>query len=111
MCSSDLDAIVKRTRGAGGEIVKLLGFSAYFSPAAAVADMVQSVLLDEKRVLPCSAYLEGEYGIDGLFVGVPAKLGTRGIEQIVQLNLSVEERTELQKSAGAVKELVGALPA
>ena len=80
-----LDAIVKRTRGAGGEIVKLLGFSAYFSPAAAVADMVQAVLLDEKRVVPCSAYLVGEYGVKGLYLGVPVMLGKGGVERVFEL--------------------------
>jgi len=104
-----IDGIVKRTRGAGGEIVKLLGFSAYFSPAAAVADMVQAVLLDEKRVVPCSAYLEGEYGVNGLYVGVPAQLGAKGVEKIWQIQLTADESAALQKSAAAVKELVGVL--
>ena len=71
--------------------------------------MCEAILKDKRKILPCACYLEGEYGVDGIFVGVPAKLGTKGIEEIVQLNLSVEERAELMKSAGAVKELVGAI--
>jgi len=107
-----IDAINDRTRKGGAEIVKLLEKgSAYYAPSASAAEMCEAILKDKKKILPCACYLEGEYGIDGLFVGVPAKLGTRGIEQIIQLNLSVEERAELQKSAGAVKELIGALPA
>ena len=94
----------------GAEIVKLLKTgSAYYAPSASVAAMVESILKDKKRVLPCAAYLQGEYGIQDLFVGVPVKLGERGIEQIIQLNLTVEERIALQKSADAVKELVEAL--
>ncbi|MBI5630175.1 MAG: malate dehydrogenase [Elusimicrobia bacterium] len=103
-------AINARTRDGGAEIVKLLKTgSAYYAPAASAAEMVESILKDKKKVLPCAAYLEGEYGIEGVFVGVPVKLGARGIEQILQLNLSVEERVELQKSASAVKELSAAL--
>jgi malate dehydrogenase len=93
-----IDAIVKRTRGAGGEIVKLLGFSAYFSPAAAVADMVQAVLRDEKRVLPCSALLEGEYGVKGLYLGVPVMLGADGMEKVFEVELSAEEKAMLDAS-------------
>jgi malate dehydrogenase len=93
-----IDAIVKRTRGAGGEIVKLLGFSAYFSPAAAVADMVQSVVRDEKRVLPCSARLEGEYGAKDIYLGVPVMLGANGMEKIFEVELSAEEKEMLDAS-------------
>jgi malate dehydrogenase len=93
-----MDAIVKRTRGAGGEIVKLLGFSAYFSPAGAVADMVQSVVRDEKRVLPCSARLEGEYGANGIYLGVPVMLGAGGMEKVFEVELNAEEKEMLGKS-------------
>ncbi len=112
LAKDKIDAINDRTRKGGAEIVKLLvKGSAYYAPAASAAEMVESILKDKRKILPCAAYLEGEYGIDGIFVGVPVKLGSRGIEAIIQLNLSVEERTALQKSAGAVRELVGALPA
>ena len=105
-----IEAINQRTRDGGAEIVKLLKTgSAYYAPSAAAAEMVESILKDKKKVLPCAALLEGEYGVDGVFVGVPCKLGARGIESIIQLNLTVEERAALLKSAGAVKELVGAL--
>jgi malate dehydrogenase len=101
-----IDAIVKRTRGAGGEIVKLLGFSAYFSPAAAVADMVQAILLDEKRVLPCSAYLEGEYGARGIYLGVPAMLGAGGMEKIFEVDLDTAERAMLDASIKLCSESI-----
>ena len=101
-----LDAIVKRTRGAGGEIVKLLGFSAYFSPAAAVADMVQAVLLDEKRVVPCSAYLEGEYGVKGLYLGVPVMLGKGGVERVFELELTADEKAMLAESVRLCSESI-----
>ncbi len=105
-----IEAINQRTRDGGAEIVKLLKTgSAYYAPSAASAEMVEAILNDKKKILPCAALLEGEYGVDGVFVGVPCKLGARGIESIVQLNLTVEERAALLKSAGAVKELVGAL--
>ncbi len=102
-----IEQIVQRTRDGGAEIVKLLGTgSAYFAPSASVLQMVDSILLDKKMIVPCAVYLTGEYGINNLFVGVPAKLGVKGIEQIVEIELSEEERTLLQKSASAVKELV-----
>ncbi|MDE2143463.1 MAG: malate dehydrogenase [Elusimicrobia bacterium] len=105
-----IEAINQRTRDGGAEIVKLLKTgSAYYAPSASAAEMVESILKDKKKILPCAALLEGEYGVDGVFVGVPCKLGARGIENIIQLNLTVEERAALLKSAGAVKELVGAL--
>src|SRR5881392_255969 len=104
-----IDAMVARTAKGGGELVDLLGTSAWYAPGAAVAQMVDSVMLDEKRVLPCTAYLEGEYGIDGLYIGVPVKLGTGGIEQIVELDLEDAEREALARSADAVREVVGLL--
>jgi malate dehydrogenase len=107
-----IDAINDRTRKGGAEIVKLLvKGSAYYAPSASAAEMCESILKGKKKILPCAAYLDGEYGIDGIFVGVPCKLGESGIEEIIQLNLTTDERVELQKSAGAVKELIGALPA
>jgi malate dehydrogenase len=93
-----IDAIVKRTRGAGGEIVKMLGTSAYFSPAAAAAEMVQAVLRDEKRVLPCSAYLEGEYGLHDVYLGVPCLLGARGVEKVFEVELADDERAMFSRS-------------
>lgn len=99
-------AINQRTRDGGAEIVKLLKTgSAYYAPSASVAEMVEAIVKDKNKVLPCAAYLEGEYGIDKVFVGVPCKLGARGLVEILQLNLAVEERIELQKSASAVREL------
>ncbi|MBI4387021.1 MAG: malate dehydrogenase [Elusimicrobia bacterium] len=100
-----IEAINRRTRDGGAEIVNLLKTgSAYYAPSASVAEMVESILKDKNKVLPCAAYLEGEYGVDGVYLGVPAKLGARGVVEVLQLNLSVEERIELQKSAAAVKE-------
>ena len=104
-----IQSIVERTRLGGGEIVNLLKTSAWYAPGAAVAQMVDSIVLDQKRVLPCTAYLEGEYGIEGLYIGVPVKLGAGGVEQIIQLDLTDSERQELQKSADAVRELVEVL--
>ena len=102
-----LDAIVERTKNGGAEIVKHLKTgSAYYAPSAAAVEMAESILKDKKKVLPCAAYLEGEYGIHGVFVGVPAKLGANGIEKIYEIQLSGEERAALHKSADAVKELV-----
>jgi len=101
--------LVERTRFGGGEIVNLLGTSAWYAPGAAAAQMVDSICLDQKRVLPCTAYLEGEYGIDGLYMGVPAKLGASGVEDIVRLKLTAEERKMLRASAAAVRDVVGVL--
>jgi malate dehydrogenase len=102
-----IDRLVKRTREGGAEIVKYLKTgSAYYAPAASTVEMVESILKDKKKVLPCAAYLEGEYGINGLFVGVPVKLGANGIEQILQVKLTPEEQAELDKSAASVKELI-----
>ena len=104
-----IEALVERTRKGGGECVALLGTSAWYAPGAAAAEMVHAVALDQKRVLPCTAYLDGEYGIDGLYMGVPVKLGAGGVEEIVELDLSEEERSELGRSADAVREVVGVL--
>jgi malate dehydrogenase len=104
-----IDAIAKRTADGGAEITKLVGTSAWFAPGSAVVEMVDAILKDKKKILPCSVYLEGEYGIDGLFVGVPVKLGARGIEEIVQIKLTAEEKAALDKSAGAVRELVNVI--
>jgi malate dehydrogenase len=106
---ADIDAMVERTAKGGGELVKLLGTSAWYAPGAAAAQMVDSIMLDEKRVLPCTAYLEGEFGIDGLYMGVPVKLGAGGIEEIYELDLSEEEQAMLNESADAVREVVGVL--
>jgi len=104
-----IQAMIERTAKGGGEIVNLLGTSAWYAPGAAAAQIVDSILLDEKRVLPCAAYLEGEYGIDGLYVGVPVRLGAGGIEKIVELQLTGDEHAALQASAAAVREVVGVL--
>src|SRR4051812_28506700 len=104
-----IQEMVARTASGGGEVVKLLGTSAWYAPGAAVAQMVDAVLLDEKRVLPITAYLEGEYGIDGLYIGVPVKLGAAGIEEVVELELSDDERSALEASAAAVRDVVGVL--
>jgi malate dehydrogenase len=104
-----IQQMVERTAKGGGEIVQLLGTSAWYAPGASVAEMVDAILLDQKRVLPCTAYLEGEYGIDGLYIGVPVKLGAGGIEEIVELDLSGDERELLDKSAEAVRDVVGVL--
>jgi len=108
--SERIEQIVQRTRDGGAEIVNLLGTgSAYFAPSASVLQMVDSILLDKKMIMPCAAYLQGEYGINNLFVGVPVKLGANGVEQIIELELSESERAMLQKSADAVKELIGVM--
>src|ERR1700758_3924290 len=105
-----LDAIVQRTRDGGAEIVKYLKTgSAYYAPSAAATEMVEAILKDKKKILPCAAYLQGEYGINGLYVGVPVKLGAKGIEQIIEIKLTPEEKAGLDKSAAAVKELVGVI--
>jgi malate dehydrogenase len=101
--------MVDRTRKGGGEIVNLLATSAWYAPGAAAAQMVDAICLDEKRVLPCTAYLEGEYGVEGLYFGVPVKLGAAGVEEIVKLRLSAEERKALRASAAAVRDVVGVL--
>ena len=104
-----IEAMVERTRKGGGEIVELLGTSAWYAPGAAAAQMVNAILLDQKRVLPCTAYLEGEYGIEGLYIGVPVKLGAEGIEQVIELDLSDAELSALEESTAAVRDVVGVL--
>jgi malate dehydrogenase len=104
-----IEAIVERTRKGGGEIVQLLGTSAWYAPGAAVAEMVDAIVLDQKRVLPCTAYLDGQYGIDGLYMGVPVKLGAAGVEDVVELELTDDERAELEESADAVRDVVRVL--
>lgn len=99
-------AICERTANGGAEITKLVGTSAWYAPGASAADMVEAILKDQKRIMPCSVYLQGEYGVNDLFVGVPVKLGARGVEQIIQVALTDDEKAALAKSAGAVKELV-----
>ena len=102
-----IDSIVQRTRDGGAEIVNLLkSGSAYYAPSASIAQMVEAILLDRKAVLPCAAYLEGEYGINGLFAGVPVKLGAGGVEEVVEFALTQQESAELRRSAAAVQELV-----
>lgn len=102
-----IDQIVQRTANGGAEIVKLLGSgSAYYAPGSAVVEMVDAILKDKKKILPCAVFLQGEYGIRDLFVGVPVKLGARGVEQIIQITLTPEEDAALKRSAAAVKELI-----
>ena len=101
-----IDAIAKRTADGGAEITKLVGTSAWYAPGQAAAEMCEAILKDKKKILPCSVYLQGEYGINDLFVGVPVKLGARGAEEIIQIKLTAEEDAALKKSAAAVKELV-----
>jgi malate dehydrogenase len=112
LAADEIEAINERTRKGGGEIVNYYKTgSAYYAPAAAVYEMVAAILRDKKKILPCAAYLEGEYRLSGLFVGVPVKLGRSGLEQVIELELSAEERAALDASAAAVRELVAALPA
>ena len=106
MSRDRIEAICKRTADGGAEITKLVGTSAWYAPGAAAAEMVECILKDKKKILPCSVFLQGEYGIRDLFVGVPVKLGAKGMEQIVQITLTPDEDAALKKSAGAVKELV-----
>ncbi len=101
-----IDAIAKRTADGGAEITKLVGTSAWYAPGSAAAEMVEAILKDKKKILPCSVFLQGEYGIRDLFVGVPVKLGARGVEQVMEIKLTPEEDAALKKSAAAVKELV-----
>ena len=104
-----ISKMVDRTRKGGGEVVNLLGTSAWYAPGAAAAQMVDAICLDEKRVLPCTAFLEGEYGVNGLYMGVPVKLGSNGVEEIVKLRLTADEKKMLRASAAAVREVVGVL--
>jgi malate dehydrogenase len=105
-----LDAILTRTANGGAEIVGLLKTgSAYYAPSLGAVEMAEAILKDKKKILPCAVFLEGEYGISNLFVGVPVKLGKNGVEQIIEISLTNEERTALQKSAAAVQELIDVL--
>src|SRR6188508_3541716 len=106
LSQAKLDEICTRTANGGAEITKLVGTSAWYAPGAAAAEMVECILKDKKEIMPCSVYLQGEYGINDLFVGVPVKLGAKGVEQIIQVKLTAEEQAAFNKSAGAVKELV-----
>ena len=110
MDQATLDRLIKRTRDGGIEIVNYLKTgSAYYAPSAAAIEMVEAILKDKKKIMPCAAYLEGEYGVSGLYVGVPVKLGERGIEKIIEIKLTADEQAALNKSAAAVKELVGVI--
>jgi malate dehydrogenase len=110
MDAPTIERLVQRTRDGGAEIVKYLKTgSAYYAPSAAATEMVEAILKDKKKILPCAAYLQGEYGISGLFVGVPVKLGSSGIEQIIEIKLTTEEKAALDKSAAAVTELTGVI--
>ena len=110
MDETTINRLVQRTRDGGAEIVKYLKTgSAYYAPSAAVTEMVEAILKDKKKILPCAAYLQGEYGIKGLFVGVPCKLGAQGLEQIIEIKLTQDEATALHQSAGAVKELIAVI--
>jgi len=108
LAEDKIEAIVNRTRKGGGEIVSYLKTgSAYYAPSASILEMVDAILKDKKKILPTAAYLEGEYGINGLFMGVPCKLGSKGVEEIIEIHLTNDERAALQKSASSVQELVG----
>ena len=110
LSQEQVDEIVQRTRQGGAEIVDLLGSgSAFYAPAAAIAEMIDAILLDQKRILPCAAYLQGEYGINDLFVGVPVKLGAEGVEEVIELDLTDEEREDLEHSADDVRQMVEVL--
>jgi malate dehydrogenase len=109
LSKEDIDAICARTANGGAEITKLVGTSAWYAPGLAAAEMVECILKDKKKIEPCSVYLQGEYGLHDLFVGVPVKLGARGIEQIIEITLNAEEQAALKKSAAAVRELVDVL--
>ena len=109
MDQATIDRISARTAGGGLEITQLVGTSAWYAPGASVVEMIAAILLDKKKILPCSVYLQGEYGVRDLFVGVPCKLGARGLEQIIQIRLTPDEDAAFKKSAAAVKELVGVI--
>jgi len=109
MDQATIDRIVARTAGGGGEITKLVGTSAWYAPGASVVEMVETILLDKKKILPCSVFLQGEYGIRDAFVGVPAKLGAKGLEKVFEIKLTADEEAAFKKSAAAVKELVGVI--
>jgi malate dehydrogenase len=109
MAEDKLQAIIDRTRKGGGEIVGLLGYSGFYAPAAGTVEMVEAVIKDQKRVIPSAVYLQGQYGYDGLFIGVPAVLGAKGVERIIEMDLSAEEKAMLEISANAVRDVVGVL--
>ena len=110
MDAATVERLVQRTRDGGAEIVKYLKTgSAYYAPSAAATEMVEAILKDKRKILPCAAYLQGEYGITGLYVGVPCKFGAKGLEQIIEIKLTPEEKAALDKSAAAVKELVAVI--
>ena len=109
MSKATIDRLVERTAQGGGEIVKLLNTSAYYAPARAITEMVEAILKNKHKILPCAAYLQGEYGIRDLFIGVPCKLGAKGLEEVIQLKLTAEEEAALRKSADAVEALVKVL--
>src|SRR5436305_7378067 len=109
MSPERIKAICDRTANGGAEITKLVGTSAWYAPGAAAAEMVEAILKDKKKILPCSAYLQGEYGVRNQYLGVPVKLGARGLEQVIEIKLEAEEQAALMKSAAAVRELVDAL--
>ena len=109
LSKDQIEAISKRTANGGAEITKLVGTSAWYAPGSAATEMVEAILKDKKKILPCSVYLQGEYGIQDLFVGVPAKLGAKGLEEIIEIKLSTEEQAALQNSAAAVRELVNVI--
>jgi malate dehydrogenase len=105
MSKDRIEAICQRTANGGAEITKLVGTSAWYAPGAAAAEMVEAILKDKKAIMPCSVYLQGEYGVRDQFLGVPVKLGKGGVEQIIQISLTADEQAALAKSAAAVKEL------
>jgi malate dehydrogenase len=109
MDKATIDRISARTAGGGLEITQLVGTSAWYAPGASVVEMVEAILLDKKKILPCSVFLQGEYGVRDLFVGVPCKLGARGVEKIIEIKLTPDEDAAFKKSAGAVKELVSVI--
>jgi len=109
MNKSKINQLIKRTRNAGAEIIKLQSSSAYYSTGACIVDMIEAILKDKKRIFPCAAYLNGEYGVKGIFMGVPVKLGSSGIEKVIQVKLTKQESNDFMKSAKYVKELVGKL--
>lgn len=109
MAEDKLQAIIERTRKGGGEIVGLVGVSAWYAPAAGAVEMVEAILRDQKRVIPCAVYLTGQYGYNGLYVGVPCVLGAKGVEKVIEMELNAEEKAMLEKSASAVRSVVGVL--
>ena len=112
MSAERIEALDERTRNGGAEVVALLKTgSAYYAPAASVVEMIEAILRDRRRVLPCAAYLRGEYGIDGLFVGVPVVLGNGGVEKVIEIALTDDERAAFHRSADSVRELLAKLPA